>query len=1171
MRCVINMPTHILSDLTNSMVKQIFNLIKSAKKLDSTAGMEQSPNFLNQLFMKSNKISRIVQATLALATLVFFIGSGRISPSGHFYQGTDREINAVMSAENMEAPGAPPSVFWVSDPVQPGEVVMVEGANWGTSPRIELNWLGDDKPGQPMVGDAAIQKTAVLIPLQVTASSVKFMVPADWKSGVYSFQVSVNDVTSAPELVNSPTPWWQQGDWGKEASPGGWLRVFGKCLSLNGKATVALQGVGQTLIFTPVQQDQWSLNVSLPGNMAAGEYHTWVHNGCGGKAGWKQVGIVKIRVHPPLWKSDVFDICEYGAVGNDEFEDGPAIQAALDAAGRNGGGIVFIPRGRFQVNSTLMIPRFVLMRGEGSDLSQLYWRDRITPLETLIQGTNSFGIEDLSILAVNHLAAIMTDPGTEPEAGNVFLRRLYIYLNRFENADFKMVTERLLERHFERPDQNLGAIVIGGENVQVTDCEIYSSQSPFRFNGHFALYSNNRCFQGGASHFISGTNVIFENNVVQGSQMAWGGGCYVRQNLYYAHNRIGDMAYADAELFTTDGQAEIVVNFVSIEGTKVLLDHNVDWKELTGQLWTGNATREVAFFITLGTGAGQYRFVKTFNEKKVEMNKPWDVLPDSTSTIILAPFYRNNMLIGNEFHDGSTVQSYCMGVDWVFASNKITRAGGIKNLGHQKLPSWYHQYIENEILVGSGRRGPWGTVPPLDSHLSTIGEGSRGTVFRRNVLHNNARIETEMFFDWGSWDRGIINDVIIDHNIIRDADVGINLRGRNNGILLWANHFERVKEPITGLNDGVFMHPAERLLNLLSAEGLVPEKLMGTTAWQTAIKHLESLLIQDPASIEVLNEVRIYQDELARTAANELHEGQSLSLLQALTGMTFMETSSAELQSLLSESTGGTANTSFKVSLPAWSIPITLSLSLPPLPGWKAVNPAPMKIKPGESVTTSIKLTVPSGVWGKPTIPLACKVKGTGWQLNGSGKIKLSALSSTDLVREWMVVGPFASDQPGLLGDTLYPPQRLLDITAEYPGAEGKVSWQPVKLPVGGGIDLTQLYGSQENGVAFAVTVLRVARPTTVAITTKGSYSITYLNNEIIGGPFRRYGNFKISLSLPEGDNVLLCGVAQTNYWWQGKFWQLSVQVEVGPGSNPGDIQIVPVEKINEVRALHKR
>jgi hypothetical protein len=336
------------------------------------------------------------------------------------------------------------------------------------------------------------------------------------------------------------------------------------------------------------------------------------------------------------------------------------------------------------------------------------------------------------------------------------------------------------------------------------------------------------------------------------------------------------------------------------------------------------------------------------------------------------------------------------------------------------------------------------------------------------------------------------------------------------------------------------------------------------------MKRLESLRAQDPASIEVLNQVRKCQGELAQAAADELPEGQSLALLQALTGMTFTENSSDGLQSILSEGTGGTANTDVTFSLPAWSIPVTLLLSLPPLPGWKAINPVPMKMKPGESLTAGIELSVPPGVWGKPVIPMACRVVGKGWELNGSGKIKLSASGSTDLVREWMVVGPFASEQQGELGDSVYPPRRMLDITAEYPGIEGKVSWQPLNVP-GGGINFTDLYGSRKNGVAFAISVLRVARPTTVAITTNGTNSVTYLNDEILGGPFRWFGNQKVSVTLPEGDHILLCGVPETDYWWQGPSWVLSIRIESGPLSKPDDIQIVPAEKISEVRALHKK
>ena len=225
-------------------------------------------------------------------------------------------LAALPASQPPDTMKASPAIFSVSDPVQPGEVVMVSGANFGDSPRVEISWLQDKEPGQPVVGAPSVRKSAVITPLQVTASSVKFLIPEGWKAGVYSFKVSAGGSMSVPVLVNAPDPWWQQGDWGREASPGSWLRVFGKCLSLNGKAIIALRGGSKTLMLTPTQQDTWSLNVTLPANMLAGEYETWVHNGCGGPAGWKQVGAVTIKEHPPLWKSDVFDVRDYGATGN---------------------------------------------------------------------------------------------------------------------------------------------------------------------------------------------------------------------------------------------------------------------------------------------------------------------------------------------------------------------------------------------------------------------------------------------------------------------------------------------------------------------------------------------------------------------------------------------------------------------------------------------------------------------------------------------------------------------------------------------------------------------------------------------------------------------------------------------------------------------------------------
>ena len=46
----------------------------------------------------------------------------------------------------------------------------------------------------------------------------------------------------------------------------------------------------------------------------------------------------------------------FGAVGNGTNDDTAAIQAALNSAGNNGGGIVFLPRGNYRINSSLVIP-----------------------------------------------------------------------------------------------------------------------------------------------------------------------------------------------------------------------------------------------------------------------------------------------------------------------------------------------------------------------------------------------------------------------------------------------------------------------------------------------------------------------------------------------------------------------------------------------------------------------------------------------------------------------------------------------------------------------------------------------------------------------------------------------------------------------------------------------
>ena len=1060
--------------------------------------------------------------------------------------GTEGSINAPTEG-SMKLSSVAPSVFWISDPVLPGEVVMLVGANWGDKPLVELNWLQDGKQGMPVSeSPAAIQKSSVIKPLQVTSSSLKFLIPTSWKPGVYSFQIVSGEARSEPAMINQPDSWWQQGDWGREASPGGWLRVFGKCLSINGKSLISLKGPGSPLMLTPGPQDNWSLKVDLPQDLLAGEYETWIHNGSGSGAAWKMAGIVTIKPHPLLWKPDVFDVRNFGAKANDEFDDSAPFQAALDEAGRNGGGIVSVPIGRFQINKTLLIPRLVLIRGEGKDVTQLYWRDRIKPLKALMRGTNSFGVEDLSIMAFNHMGGIVSDAHEKTNSGNVFIRRLQIRLNRFEQVPADEAARRLMPMGGQGTS-DVNAIAVGGENIQVTDCEIYSSKSPFTFEGRYGVFSGNSCFQGGTAHFFGGTEIIFENNVVEGGMVARGGYADISRT-FYSGNRVGNMSLHDSEIFTTDGNWNEPVKLVDGKGTHFVLDKDVNWKQYSGG----------ALSIAHGKGAGQYRRIVSYDGSSLVLDQPWQVLPDEASSIIISRHYQQNLFIGNDFHDGAIVQNFTRGLHWIFAGNKITRVGGIHNAGRGTVPSWYSQYFENEILVGNGTRGPWNEQPPLDAHLEVKGDGARGAVFRRNILHNNARIEVSQ----------AVNDVIIDHNIIRKSDAGIVVSESAKGILLWHNRFERVKNPLPGLKEAYYIHPAERILNRLSADGLIPESIENNPAWQLEVKNLEQILAKEDVSLQTADEVRSVQIKMLGIATDTMSKDFPFSLLHALTGLSFAEKSSPGIQEMLGNATGGSGEISIIASIPAWSIPMTLSETIPPIPLWKTSTSDILNLIPGKSVVTQLNITMPAGVWGKPLIPVICKVLGEGWNLQSVEKIHLGNGGQIlpEFISQWMVIGPFSSDKPGELGEKVYPPERRLNIFSDYPGTPGTIRWEKIEPGEKGTIDFNQHFGFQEKGVAFGVSVLHLARPATVSITinggTSGSSTVTYLDGELIGVPFR-YGTRQLSRCLEAGDHILLCGVARN-----GNIWQLGVQVTVDPSAEPGDVMVLPVEKFKNIASL---
>jgi hypothetical protein len=158
---------------------------------------------------------------------------------------------------------AVPAVFWVSQPVEPDETMLITGGNLGAAAQVELAQLPDGDPGSPVASllpDLAWTKLPVSA---ATSRSVSAAVPATATSGVYGLRLSNGTALGQVRLVDAPDPWFVQGDQGDTAQPGGTFLVGGTCLERPGGVAPQADLVQNGLKFHIDFRDRCSRGVGL--------------------------------------------------------------------------------------------------------------------------------------------------------------------------------------------------------------------------------------------------------------------------------------------------------------------------------------------------------------------------------------------------------------------------------------------------------------------------------------------------------------------------------------------------------------------------------------------------------------------------------------------------------------------------------------------------------------------------------------------------------------------------------------------------------------------------------------------------------------------------------------------------------------------------------------------
>ena len=699
-----------------------------------------------------------------------------------------------------------PQIFWASDPVRPGEVALLVGDGFGDHPRIELTPL-DDVPNSAPGSVKRAETGTPVEPLQASDQSVKFLVPARFKPGVYAVRIANGD-EAAVGLLNAPTVYWAQGDQGTSAAPGGWIRIFGRCIGpAPATAMLRITSAAASLRLAAEASTEWEARFAVPANLKPGVYDLHLHNGSGDASAWRPAGQLEIKA-AEVWPDRQFNVRDFGATGAGTADDTQAVLVAIKTAGDQGGGVVFFPRGRYLLKEALILPRFVTLRGERRDLVSLFWPDLEQPPPALVQGSNHFALEDLTLYAANYRHLIAGDLQTTAagEPGHVRIQRVMARASAYRGH---LKPEQVDQRFRDSLKLSTGGgdtLRLGGEHLLITDNDLYGSgRALYLFKPRGAYVAHNQFYNGRWGWYcLSGDRLIFEDNQITGADlMSTGGGINnlggtaYSQNVFFARNKLSLMHGWDREAMTSDAGGGLYYGSVK----------NVTASDFTfATAPTGNHARAdgwkgAGVFVLGGKGIGQFAQIDHLDGDVVHLDHPWKVLPDDSSIVTITGMQQNYLFVDNEFSDASVaLQYYGTSINHVASGNQSTRTGGFYNSGMWYLhyqPSWYCQFLDNQILEGNnyhnsklaeaflgtfGRQRPPNTVPL-----------ALAAVHRRNHLHSNAHLQIT---GGGNPVAPGTRDVIVENNVVENADTGLLIDAGVVGVLEHGDVFKQVKELI---------------------------------------------------------------------------------------------------------------------------------------------------------------------------------------------------------------------------------------------------------------------------------------------------------------------------------------------------------------------------------------
>jgi len=324
-------------------------------------------------------------------------------------------------------------------------------------------------------------------------------------------------------------------------------------------------------------------------------------------------------------KTNLYVATNYGATGNGTTDDTAAIQGALNAAGANGGGVVYLPPGTYHLTNTLDVPDGVELLGsyetrhsngkagdglEKGAILQPYGGQGTTNGPPAIALETNAGLVGMTILYVNQnpTNSFAYPPTIQGRGANVFVIGVecfnpYIYLDldtyNCTNHFIDMMDAGLIEA---------GVRVGNGSSGSIVDCEFGPYNLSFGMSNYVA-YTFGNCTELLVKDFA-----INEYSFIH---------CVSEDGVGPTVTGISAMCDASYQCFVFDGPGSCTFNDVNPEW---LVSLNGGYPGLTNQaavLTTSNFQGTVHFFNSPIWGSHNSDYIINGGDVTMELVHLW--------------------------------------------------------------------------------------------------------------------------------------------------------------------------------------------------------------------------------------------------------------------------------------------------------------------------------------------------------------------------------------------------------------------------------------------------------------------------------------------------------------------------------------------------------------------